>query len=54
MGWAFRGIRLGVSDFLQIALQSPGPLGVCYGFAVVFILIFRLPQFWGRGACRGR
>ena len=25
------------------------PLGVCYGFATVFNLIFWLPQFWGKG-----
>jgi len=37
IGVGLRCVRWGVSDFLQIALQS---LGVCYGFAAVFNLIF--------------
>ena len=48
---ALRGVRLGGSDFLHIALQSP--LSVCYAFAAVFNLIFDSPNFGGRGAPRG-
>jgi len=38
------GVRQGVSELPQAVYTKP--LGVCYGFAAVFNLIFDYPNFW--------
>jgi len=52
MAVGLRGVRWDVSDFLQIALQSPYvPAMVLLPCLVKF---FDYPNFGGRGAPRGR